>query len=148
MTDVPDPQPPAPEASVDVDELEKTISRVLSYVITEDGSSQQARDALKALAARLRQAERKAEYAWKFVGRCEVAEGKLREAEARVRELGEALRERGRRIPGLIHACPTAVLTSPTFRESLDPMALGTCRYCGERLPASPHKEPVSSDAS
>lgn len=56
--------------------------------------------------------------------------------------------KRGRRIPGLIHACPTAVLTSPTFRESLDPMALGTCRYCGERLPASPHKEPVSSDAS
>lgn len=76
---------------MDVDELEKTISRVLSYVITEDGSSQQARDALKALAARLRQAERKAEYAWKFVGRCEVAEGKLREAEARVRELEAAL---------------------------------------------------------
>lgn len=36
---------------------------------------------------------------------------------------------------GLVHLCPQAVLVTTTPRECLDPMALGTCRYCHEPLP-------------
>ena len=42
--------------------------------------------------------------------------------------------KRGRRVDGPIHVCPTAVLCCLAVRESLDPMALGTCRYCGGTL--------------
>lgn len=38
----------------------------------------------------------------------------------------------------LLHACSSAVIVAPTRRDQLDPMALGVCRYCGERLPVSP----------
>lgn len=37
---------------------------------------------------------------------------------------------------GLVHNCTLSVVASVTVREALDPMALGTCRFCGERLPA------------
>lgn len=39
------------------------------------------------------------------------------------------------------HRCPHAVVVSLAIREQLDPMALGTCRFCGERLPLSSHLE-------
>lgn len=50
--------------------------------------------------------------------------------------------------PTLWHSCPTAVAGSQATREQLDPMALGTCRYCGERLPMSPDKETEQSALS
>lgn len=33
------------------------------------------------------------------------------------------------------HECTMAVVMVPTFRIALDPMALGTCRYCKQPLP-------------
>lgn len=47
----------------------------------------------------------------------------------------------------LYHVCPHAIVGSWQSREQLDPMALGTCRYCGERLPVPPDKETDQSSA-
>jgi hypothetical protein len=44
----------------------------------------------------------------------------------------------GMDIPGLVHRCHTAVLIASTTRAQLDPMALGTCRYCDEMMPVHP----------
>lgn len=35
----------------------------------------------------------------------------------------------------LWHPCKAAVVVDPVTREQLDYMALGTCRYCDEKLP-------------
>ena len=35
----------------------------------------------------------------------------------------------------LVHRCPTAIIAVACARQSLDPMALGSCRYCGAKLP-------------
>jgi hypothetical protein len=35
----------------------------------------------------------------------------------------------------LIHRCPTAVLIAPTRRDQLDPLATGTCQFCGGKMP-------------
>lgn len=35
----------------------------------------------------------------------------------------------------LAHWCPFAVVQAVTRRDCLDPMALGTCRYCEQPLP-------------
>lgn len=44
----------------------------------------------------------------------------------------------------LLHRCASAVVPAPTVREALDPMALGLCRYCRERLPVTnPEGEPA-----
>ena len=37
----------------------------------------------------------------------------------------------------LAHGCPMAVVGTLATREQLDPMALGSCRYCGAKLPTS-----------
>lgn len=34
-----------------------------------------------------------------------------------------------------VHRCSSAVVVSTTRRESLDPTALGTCRFCMGKLP-------------
>ena len=34
-----------------------------------------------------------------------------------------------------LHRCPKARIVTLTSRDSLDPMALGTCRYCHQPLP-------------
>lgn len=73
--------PPAPEASEALVETVRVVLSGYSGPVPKWPERGEALDALDALAARLREAERKAEYAWRFVGRCEVAEGRLREAE-------------------------------------------------------------------
>lgn len=35
----------------------------------------------------------------------------------------------------LYHPCPTAVMVGIVTRDNLDPVALGTCRFCGVELP-------------
>lgn len=47
---------------------------------------------------------------------------------------GDLFNQRGLRVPGWAHVCPFAILIARVPRESLDPMALGTCRYCGSPL--------------
>ena len=37
----------------------------------------------------------------------------------------------------LVHQCLTAVIPAPVARDMLDPMALGECRYCHDRLPTT-----------